>query len=60
MVVPPRQFVGGAGGQGTQLIVAAQPALVAEPSEVNLNVKQPVVDVIVPGEVVPVNGDPGT
>jgi hypothetical protein len=53
--------VGGAGpaGQFTQLIVAAHPVEVTDPSEVNLNVRQPVafaaVADIVPGFVVPEN-----
>jgi hypothetical protein len=34
-------------------MVAAQPAAVTEPSDVNTKVKQPLVDVTVPGLVVP-------
>lgn len=43
-----------AAGHARQEITACQPAAVTEPSEVNLMVRQPDVDVIVPGEVVPV------
>jgi hypothetical protein len=40
-------------GQATQLIVAAQPELTVEPSEVNLKVRQPVDEVNVPGKEEP-------
>lgn len=43
----------GAAMQGVQLIVAAQPARVTEPSELKAMVRQPVVEVIGPGKAVP-------
>jgi len=43
----------GALGQGTQEIIALQPARVVLPSDLNLNVRHPVVEIIVGGIVVP-------
>jgi hypothetical protein len=64
-VAPPTQSVGGEGGGGggveqfTQLMVAAHPVEVIDPSEVNKKVKHPlglfVFAAIVPGLFVPAN-----
>ena len=53
---------GGAAPHGAQLMLAAQPGVVVIKSEVKTNVRHPVDEVTMPGDVipenVPINGDP--